>query len=83
MQEVETHIVELSTIFNRLATMLQSQRELVESVHDNIDDAADNVERGQLALINTLRSVSSNRVLAAKITAILFIFIVLFVLLFL
>jgi syntaxin 5 len=76
---VEAHILELGTVFNRLATMIQDQRELVESVHDNVDDAEANVNRGQLALLGTLRALQSNRALAAKVSAILVAFMLLFI----
>jgi hypothetical protein len=79
MQDVESHIVELGTIFNRLATMLQDQRELVENVHDNVEDAEQNVYRGQLALMATLRSLQSNRMLAAKVSGVLVLFILFFI----
>jgi syntaxin 5 len=79
MQDVESHIVELGTIFNRLATMLQDQRELVENVHDNVEDAEQNVHRGQLALMATLRSLQSNRMLAAKVSGVLVLFMLFFV----
>ncbi|CAM9186849.1 unnamed protein product [Chrysoparadoxa australica] len=79
MQDVESHIVELGGIFNRLSTMLADQREMVESVHDNVENANSNVNRGQLALMATLRSVSSNALLAAKVSAILGLFIVFFI----
>jgi hypothetical protein len=79
MQDVESHIVELGTIFNRLATMLQDQRELVENVHDNVEDAEQNVHRGQLALMATLRSLQSNRMLAAKVSGVLVLFILFFI----
>ncbi|KAG5185958.1 soluble NSF attachment protein receptor [Tribonema minus] len=79
MQEVESHILELGTVFNRLATMLQDQRELVESVHDNVEDAEANVNRGQLALLGTLRALQSNRMLVAKVSGILVLFVLLFI----
>jgi syntaxin 5 len=79
MQDVESHIAELGTVFNRLATMLADQRTMVESVHDNIEDAADNVNRGQMALLNTLTTLQSNRRLAAKVTGILVLFVLFFI----
>ena len=36
--------------YYRLASMLQDQREMVDSVHDNIEDAEHNVHRGQVCM---------------------------------
>ncbi|CAM9201539.1 unnamed protein product [Ectocarpus sp. 12 AP-2014] len=74
VQEVEGHIAELGLIFNKLATMLQDQREMVESVHDNVEDAGESVNQGHLALLNTMRSLSSNRRLALSVSGILLLF---------
>jgi syntaxin 5 len=79
MQDVQRHITELGTIFGRLATMLQDQREMVESIHDNIEDATENVNRGQLALMGTLQSLQGGRMLAAKVSGILLLFVLFFI----
>eukprot|EP00904_Undaria_pinnatifida_P008386 jgi/Undpi1/4678/HiC_scaffold_18.g08032.m1 len=78
VQEVEGHIAELGLIFNKLATMLQDQREMVESIHDNVEDAGESVNQGHLALLSTMRSLSSNRVLMLKVSGVLILFLLFF-----
>ncbi|CAN0267739.1 unnamed protein product [Ascophyllum nodosum] len=78
VQEVEGHIAELGLIFNKLATMLQDQREMVESIHDNVEDAGVSVERGHLSLLGTLDSLNSNRRLALSVTGVLILFLLVF-----
>eukprot|EP00752_Nemacystus_decipiens_P003584 g3303.t1 len=78
VQEVEGHIAELGLIFNKLATMLQDQREMVESVHDNVEDAGESVNQGHLALLNTMRSLNSNRRLVLSVSGILLLFMLFF-----
>ncbi len=72
MQNVEGHIAELGQIFGRLATMLQDQREMVENIHDDVENAAESVNRGQLTLLNTLRGLQGGRMLALKVSGIMF-----------
>mmetsp|Transcript_4817 Transcript_4817/g.7227 ORF Transcript_4817/g.7227 Transcript_4817/m.7227 type:complete len:334 (-) Transcript_4817:40-1041(-) len=80
MTDVESHIVELGTIFNKLALMLQDQREMVERLDDNIEDAHENINRSELMLMNVWNNLSSNRALAMKLFAVLVIFVTLFLL---
>ena len=79
MEDVQRHITELGTIFGRLATMLQDQREMVDSIHDDIEDASENVNRGQLALLSTLTSLQGGRMLAMRVSGVLLAFILFFV----
>jgi syntaxin 5 len=39
MEQVESNIVELGTIFNKLAVMVNEHQEMVQRVEDNVDDA--------------------------------------------
>ncbi len=72
MQNVERHIAELGQVFGRLATMLQDQREMVENIHDDVENASESVNRGQLALVYTLSSLQGGRMLALKVSGIIF-----------
>ncbi len=72
MQNVERHIAELGQVFGRLANMLQDQREMVENIHDDVENASESVNRGQLALVNTLTSLQGGRMLALKVSGIIF-----------
>ncbi|CAM9744411.1 unnamed protein product [Scytosiphon promiscuus] len=86
VQEVEGHIAELGLIFNKLATMLQDQREmraddrqsLDDTIHDNVEDAGESVNQGHMALLNTMRSLSSNRRVVLTVSGILLLFMLFF-----
>lgn len=47
LQNVESTIVELSGIFQQLATMVAEQGELAVRIDDNVDDTLANVESAQ------------------------------------
>ncbi len=72
MQNVERHIAELGQVFGRLANMLQDQQEMVENIHDDVENASESVNRGQLALLSTLRGLQGGRMLALKVSGIIF-----------
>ena len=75
----ESHIAELGTVFQRLASMVNEHGELVQRVEDNVEDAHDNIHSGINQLTQTLESLRSNKMLAIKIMAVLTVFIVFFV----
>jgi len=79
MSQVETNIVELGTIFNKLAVMVSEHRDLVTRVEDNVDDANANISLSLNTLTDTLHNLQTNRALFFKILAVLMIFIVFFV----
>lgn len=79
MEQVETNIVELGTIFNKLAVMVNEHKELVQRVEDNVDDANSNISLSLNTLTDTLHNLQTNRALFFKILSVLVIFIVLFV----
>ena len=79
MQSVESTIVELGTIFNQLATMVQQQEEMITRIDTNVTDAALNVESAHQSLLQYFQSVSNNRWLILKVFGVLFVFFVLFV----
>ena len=79
MQSVESTIVELGTIFNQLATMVQQQEEMITRIDTNVTDAAMNVESAHQSLLQYFSSVSNNRWLILKVFGVLFVFFVLFV----
>eukprot|EP00957_Ditylum_brightwellii_P019089 1436814-Ditylum_brightwellii.AAC.1 len=67
MSTVETNIVELGTIFNKLAVMVGEHREMVERLEDNVDDANQNISLTFNTLTDTLNNLQSNRQLAMKL----------------
>ena len=79
MQSVESTIVELGTIFNQLATMVQQQEEMITRIDTNVSDAALNVESAHQSLLQYFQSVSNNRCLIIKVFGVLFVFFLLLV----
>ena len=79
MSQVETNIVQLGTIFNRLAVMVSEQKELVTRVEDNVEEANSNINLSLGTLTDTLYNLQTNRALFFKILSVLVVFIVFFV----
>lgn len=82
MSQVETNIVELGTIFNKLAVMVQEHREMVQRVDDNVQDANTNINMSMEVLTDTLMSLRSNRMLALRVFSVLVLFIIAFIIFF-
>ncbi|GFY88852.1 syntaxin of plants 32 [Actinidia rufa] len=61
LQNVESTIHELSSIFNQLATLVSQQGEIAIRIDENMEDTLVNVEGAQGALLKYLNSISSNR----------------------
>ncbi|KAL6313064.1 hypothetical protein AAG906_031016 [Vitis piasezkii] len=78
LQNVESTIHELSSIFNQLATLVSQQGELAIRIDENMDDTLANVEGAQGALLKYLHSISSNRWLMIKIFFVLIFFLMVF-----
>lgn len=78
LQNVESTIHELSSIFNQLATLVSQQGELAIRIDENMDDTLANVEGAQGALLKYLNSISSNRWLMIKIFFVLIFFLMIF-----
>lgn len=79
MEQVESNIVELGTIFNKLAVMVSEHREMVHRVEDNVDDANTSINLSLGTLTDTLSNLRTNRALFFKIFGILVAFIILFI----
>jgi syntaxin 5 len=82
MTQVESNIVELGTIFNKLAVMVNEHRDLVQRVEDNVEDANANVNLSLGVLTDTLRDLQTNRALGMKVLGILVLFIIMFIIFF-
>ncbi|XP_022729481.1 syntaxin-32-like [Durio zibethinus] len=78
LQNVESTIHELGTIFNQLATLVSQQGEIAIRIDENMDDTLANVEGAQGALLKYLNSISSNRWLVIKIFFVLIFFLMVF-----
>ncbi|XP_049388701.1 syntaxin-32-like isoform X2 [Solanum stenotomum] len=78
LQNVESTIHELGSIFNQLATLVSEQGEVAIRIDENMDDTLTNVEGAQGALLKYLNSISSNRWLMIKIFFVLIFFLMIF-----
>lgn len=79
MQSIESTIVELGTIFNQLATMVQHQEEMITRIDTNVTEANLNVEAAHENLLRYFHSISNNRWLMVKVFGVLFFFFVVFI----
>ena len=61
-------------VYQQLNGMLASQREMVETIDNNVEDTVANVESAQDMWLKYLDSISSNRMLALKIFSVLLFF---------
>lgn len=82
MSQVETNIVELGTIFNKLAVMVNEHRDMVQRVEDNVEDANSNLNLSLATLTDTLQNLQTNRALAMKVLGIVVLFIMMFIIFF-
>ena len=74
VEDIEATIVELGSIFNRLANLVTEQGEMVERIDDNASLTLSNVEAGQRELVRYFNSVRGNRWLIAKVMGVLMFF---------
>ncbi|KAL4622996.1 syntaxin-5-like [Arapaima gigas] len=79
MQNIESTIVELGSIFQQLAHMVKEQEETVQRIDANVEDTQLNVEAAHAEILKYFQSVSSNRWLLIKIFLILIVFFIVFV----
>lgn len=82
MSTVESNIVELGTIFNKLAVMVKEHGEMVQRVEDNVEDANTNINLSLNVLTDTLTSLRTNRRLALRVFSVLVVFILMFIIFF-
>lgn len=82
MSTVETNIVELGTIFNKLAVMVNEHADMVQRVEDNVDESNTNINLSMGVLTDTFENLRTNRALALRVFGILVAFIVMFIIFF-
>mmetsp|Transcript_52172 Transcript_52172/g.125994 ORF Transcript_52172/g.125994 Transcript_52172/m.125994 type:complete len:434 (-) Transcript_52172:130-1431(-) len=82
MEQVESNIVELGTIFNRLAVMVNEHKDMVQRVEDNVDETESMINMSLATLTDTLTNLQTNRALAFKVFSILVVFIIAFIIFF-
>ncbi|GLE03308.1 hypothetical protein PINS_up012198 [Pythium insidiosum] len=78
ISQIESHIVEIGQQFGRLSALIQEQGDLVQRIDDNVDDTVGNINAGENELMKYYTSLSNNRMLALKVSAILFVFLIFF-----
>ncbi|TSY55759.1 Syntaxin-5 [Bagarius yarrelli] len=79
MQNIESTIVELGSIFQQLAHMVKEQEETIQRIDSNVEDTQLNVEMAHTEILKYFQSVSSNRWLMIKIFLVLVVFFIIFV----
>ncbi len=79
MSSIESHIVELGEVFHQLAHMVAEQGQLVARIDDNVRDTQVNLSAGHDQLMQTWQGMSGNKMLAAKLVAVLLFFITFFI----
>ncbi|XP_067278840.1 syntaxin 5A, like [Pseudorasbora parva] len=79
MQNIESTIVELGSIFQQLAHMVKEQEETVQRIDANVEDTQLNVDLAHTEILKYFQSVSNNRWLLIKMFLILVIFFIVFV----
>ncbi|KAM4555859.1 syntaxin-5a isoform 1-T2 [Odontesthes bonariensis] len=82
MQNIESTIVELGSIFQQLAHMVKEQEETIQRIDGNVEDTQLNVEAAHTEILKYFQSVSSNRWLMIKIFLVLVVFFIVFVVFF-
>uniref|UniRef100_A0A8C2XKP4 Syntaxin-5 n=1 Tax=Cyclopterus lumpus TaxID=8103 RepID=A0A8C2XKP4_CYCLU len=82
MQNIESTIVELGSIFQQLAHMVKEQEETIQRIDANVEDTQLNVESAHTEILKYFQSVSSNRWLMIKIFLVLVVFFIIFVVFF-
>ncbi|XP_051537124.1 syntaxin-5-like [Myxocyprinus asiaticus] len=79
MQNIESTIVELGSIFQQLAHMVKEQEDTIQRIDANVEDTQLNVDLAHAEILKYFQSVSNNRWLLIKIFLILIIFFIVFV----
>ncbi|KAG4304410.1 hypothetical protein PORY_002120 [Pneumocystis oryctolagi] len=68
IQNIESTIHELGSVFSQLAQMVAEQRETVQRISVNTDDVVNNVSSSQQELLKYYQRISNNRWLMLKVS---------------
>ncbi|XP_069117091.1 syntaxin-5-like [Argopecten irradians] len=79
MQNIESTIVELGSIFQQFAHMVKEQEETVRRIDSNVEETQMNVEGAHSEILKYFQSVTSNRWLMIKIFGVIIVFFIFFV----
>ena len=77
---IESTIHELGQIYQQFASVLSSQREMVQRIDDNVEMASVNVDNAHAQLIKYYQGIQNNPRLIAQVFGVLMVFFLLFVL---
>eukprot|EP00127_Corallochytrium_limacisporum_P006737 Clim_evm7s235 gene=Clim_evmTU7s235 len=79
VNQIESTITELGTVFQQLARMVQEQGEQIMRIDANVQDAEMNIEGAHNELLKYFTSISNNRMLFLKVFGVLLFFFIFFV----
>ncbi|KAI1723941.1 SNARE domain-containing protein [Ditylenchus destructor] len=79
MENIESSIAELGTIFRQLASLVSEQGEMITRIDTNVEDTVMNVEAAHHELLRYFNNISRNRWLIIKVFGVLMAFFIFFV----
>lgn len=79
MRKVEETIVELGSIFEKLAVMIHEQEEMVERIDSNVENTQTNINHAHDEILKHFQNITSNRWLMIKVFGILIFFFIIFI----
>ncbi|KAI8999331.1 t-SNARE [Gaertneriomyces semiglobifer] len=79
IESIEATIAELGQIYQNFASMIASQRQMVQRIDENVLDIEMNVTGAHSQLLKYYHNISSNRWLMIKVFAVLLVFFLIFV----
>lgn len=79
VENVQRVIGELASIFQRVATMITHQEEMIQRIDQDLDSSMTHIREGQSELLNFYNRISSNRSLIIKVFLMLMAFVLFFV----
>lgn len=80
MESIEKTLYDISALFKRFSTIVQSHEELVVRIDSNAEEALYDIEGAKNELTQLYETTSSNRALMLKIFFILLVFITFYIL---
>lgn len=80
VRDIESHIVELGKVTGTLATMIAEQDRSIREFQINMENTNDNLFLGVRELQKMYQRVQSNKRLILRLLAVLFVFLVFFIL---
>lgn len=79
MDDIQSSIVELGSIFRQLASLVQEQGETVQRIDQRVDETALNIDAAHTELLKYFQNISKNRWLFVKVFGVLIVFFIVFV----